>query len=284
MPRPQSAIQYCFTLNNYDEEEYTTILQKAERECSYYIIGKEVGDSGTPHLQGFLYFQRRCNFQHVRNLLSTRAHVETARGSPQQNRDYCSKGGDFAEGGELPQHSSHASVRQSRDKLATTFSTYFKRGNSGLAEFADQFPGTWYFSGHTLLRNALQLSRPCERPNITVEWFHGPPGTGKSREAHATLPDAYIKESRTKWWNGYLQEEEVIIDDLGPQSIDINHLLRWFDRYKCNVETKGGMVALHAQKFIVTSNFSPEDCFRDKDTVRHPQTEALLRRIIIKEF
>jgi len=46
-------------------------------------------------------------------------------------------------------------------------------------------------------------------------------------------------------------EKEVIIDDFGPGGIDINHLLRWFDRYKCMVETKGGMIPLIADKFIL---------------------------------
>lgn len=79
-------------------------------------------------------------------------------------------------------------------------------------------------------------------------------------------------------------EKEVIIDDFGPNGIDINHLLRWFDRYKCNVETKGGMIPLVADKWIVTSNFHPVDCFKDKDGTEHPQTSALLRRIVIEEM
>jgi len=73
-------------------------------------------------------------------------------------------------------------------------------------------------------------------------------------------------------------EKEVIIDDFGPNGIDINHLLRWFDRYKCLVETKGGMVALYAEKFIVTSNFHPKDLFKFGDDV-NPQLPALLRRV-----
>jgi len=44
---------------------------------------------------------------------------------------------------------------------------------------------------------------------------------GKSRLAHATLPEAYVKEPRTKWWNGYLCQSDVIIDDFGPNGIDI---------------------------------------------------------------
>jgi len=74
-------------------------------------------------------------------------------------------------------------------------------------------------------------------------------------------------------------ELDVIIDDFGPKGIDINHLLRWFDRYKCTVETKGDIVPLYATTFIVTSNFNPEGCFRDDDGGPHPQIDALRRRM-----
>jgi len=79
-------------------------------------------------------------------------------------------------------------------------------------------------------------------------------------------------------------EEEVIIDDFGPQGIDINHLLRWFDRYKCLVETKGGMMPLYASTFIVTSNYHPNQCFCGLGGEDHPQIPALLRRIECIEF
>jgi len=105
---------------------------------------------------------------------------------------------------------------------------------------------------------------------------------GKSRRAHEALPDAYVKEPRTKWWNGYFGEKEVIIDDFGPNGIDINHLLRWFDRYKCYVENKGGMQPLCAETFIVTSNFHPYDVYKDKEGVPHPQNEALMRRVTLE--
>lgn len=76
-------------------------------------------------------------------------------------------------------------------------------------------------------------------------------------------------------------EVDCIIDDLGPKGIDINHLLRWFDRYKCTVETKGDMVPLYVTKFIVTSNFSPEEVYKNEDdcSIPHVQMPALRRRM-----
>lgn len=269
---------FCFTLNNYTEEEYERVEAGLRASAEYWILGKEVASTGTPHLQGYARFCRRYDFNQLKDILSSRIHVEVARGSPKQNRAYCSKDGEFREGGTLPKGGEE---RKNRNQLADEFRDAIRRGPAGVDKFAEENPGSWYFSGYSLLRNAQLIIKPIMRPEISVQWIYGPPGVGKSRSAHEQLPEAYIKEPRTKWWNGYLYEKEVIIDDFAPGGIDINHLLRWFDRYKCMVETKGGMVALVATVFIVTSNFSPEDCFRDKEGVMNVQTDALKRRINI---
>lgn len=279
MPSPQ-LLHFCFTLNNYvEEEDVPRISAYFEKEAKYWIIGREVGDGGTPHLQGYASLRRRCTFNAVKHELGPRVHIERAKGTARQNREYCSKDGDFAEGGSI----NEGAAAKSRDELGRQFMAAVQSGNRGVAEYANSFPGTYIFSGSNMLRNALSLKPPVERPGIMVSWLYGPPGVGKSRAAHELYPDAYIKEPRTKWWNGYLCEQEVIIDDFGPNGIDINHLLRWFDRYKCMVENKGGMVALHADKFVITSNFHPAEIFKFGDEV-NPQIPALLRRIVLKEM
>jgi len=215
MASRSGAKHWCFTINNYTEEEYESLCDVLADKGYYWIAGREVGEGGTPHIQGYVSFSRRITLQSIRSLLSDRGHYEVARGSPSKNRAYCSKDGNFREGGEPPKE---GGPKRTRDELAR--------------EFAG---------------------------------------------AHEDMPDAYIKEPRTKWWNGYLGEKEVIIDDFGPGGIDINHLLRWFDRYKCLVENKGGMIPLLADKFIVTSNFHPCEIFKWGDE-RHPQLPALERR------
>ena len=35
-------------------------------ECKYQIIGKEIGEKGTPHLQGFIAFKSARSFNAVR--------------------------------------------------------------------------------------------------------------------------------------------------------------------------------------------------------------------------
>lgn len=275
MPTPKKA--YCFTLNNYTEDEYSNIVRTCEDESRYAIVGKEVGERGTPHIQGYIIFKKSYRFDTIKNRYLPRCHIEVAAGSVGSNVKYCSKDGEFREFGEKP-----ADGGKTRDELAVRFRHAMDEGRSGLSEFADEQPGTWYYSGHNLLRNYISLVQPVERPEISVLWLYGAPGVGKSRRAHSDLPNAFVKEPRTKWWNGYLLEREVIIDDFGPNGIDINHLLRWFDRYKCYVESKGGMIPLYAVKFIVTSNFHPRNVFSFGGEC-NPQLPALERRIIIEE-
>lgn len=273
---------YCFTLNNYKDDEISRIEAFISSCCTYGLFGKEVGDSGTPHLQGFFILKERKRLQFLKDGCSDRAHYEKSKGTAQQNRAYCSKDGIAFEFGRCP----GKLPQKSRDEIAREFVQAMATGcSAGLTSFAEDNPGVFYFSGHNLLRNYLRSRPAIDRGSITVNWYFGRPGVGKSRRAHAELPNAYIKEPRTKWWTGYGLERDCIIDDFGPGGIDINHLLRWFDRYKCYVETKGDMVPLYVCNFIVTSNFHPSQVYVDpKDGGTHPQMEALLRRIVITEM
>jgi len=98
MSRSQS---WVFTLNNYtlhDEGHLASLVENGVAE--YLIYGREVGESGTPHLQGFVRFLERKRLVAVRSALGSRAHVEVAK-HPQQARDYCKKDGDFVEFGTI---------------------------------------------------------------------------------------------------------------------------------------------------------------------------------------
>lgn len=98
MSRSQS---WVFTLNNYTVQDEGHLASLVENGLAQYVIyGREVGENGTPHLQGFVRFVERKRLVAVRGLISTRAHLEVAK-HPQQARDYCKKDGDFFEFGTI---------------------------------------------------------------------------------------------------------------------------------------------------------------------------------------
>jgi len=93
--REASALNWIFTLNNWTKEEYDAIVAY---DCNYHIIGKETGERGTPHLQGYIQFKRKVRLPALKKI-NSRAHWEKARGSAKENKAYCSKDGDYVEKG-----------------------------------------------------------------------------------------------------------------------------------------------------------------------------------------
>lgn len=96
---------WSWTLNNPTDDEEQKIVDVAQgQQVEYLCFGRETGDAGTPHLQGYTIFAREIRFTTVKNILGTqRLHLEASRGSPTQNRDYCKKDGNFEEFGACPE-------------------------------------------------------------------------------------------------------------------------------------------------------------------------------------
>lgn len=112
--------------------------------------------------------------------------------------------------------------------------------------------------------------------NVFVFW--GATGVGKSRRAwdEAGL-EAYPKDPRSKFWDGYQNQRNVVIDEFRG-GIDISHVLRWFDRYPVIVEVKGSSTVLAATSIWITSNLHPRMWYGELDAATF---SALERRLTI---
>lgn len=96
MPGQGQARRWCFTLNNYtdgDVERIRTLLSSTA--VRYGCFGREVGENGTRHLQGYVAFTTAWRFARVKQRLGNTCHVEQTRGTEQENSEYCEKDGDF---------------------------------------------------------------------------------------------------------------------------------------------------------------------------------------------
>lgn len=92
--RAQRTRRACFTLNNWTEEESQNLKDFLTSKGGLWIIGKEVGEGGTPHLQGYVRFKNQRIFKDLFNH-NPRIHWEKCKGTEAQNIKYCSKDGSF---------------------------------------------------------------------------------------------------------------------------------------------------------------------------------------------
>lgn len=85
-----AAKNWCFTINNYssaDEIKLDTMFEHGH--FNYIIYGREVGESNTPHLQGYVQFKKKLRLAQAKTFISGRAHMEVSRGSPMMAAGYC---------------------------------------------------------------------------------------------------------------------------------------------------------------------------------------------------
>lgn len=85
--------RWVFTWNNYPEdwETYFLLHRQPDGKLSGYMGEREVGEEGTPHIQGWLDFGEGCKGRPLSLRLPNKIHFEKMRGSPQANFKYCSK-------------------------------------------------------------------------------------------------------------------------------------------------------------------------------------------------
>lgn len=81
--------RFCFTLNNYTDSDVTNLMCIINKDNMFYVVGKEVGDEGTPHLQGYIECSKRI--RPIEYFGNKKIHWEIAKGSRDQNFYYCSK-------------------------------------------------------------------------------------------------------------------------------------------------------------------------------------------------
>lgn len=89
---------WCFTVNNPTADDGALLTEDL---VEYLVMGRETGENGTSHIQGFVILNKRYRIAGLSKLLP-RGHLEAMKGTPQQASDYCKKDGDFMEIGILP--------------------------------------------------------------------------------------------------------------------------------------------------------------------------------------
>jgi len=135
---------WCFTLNNWIVDEYDGIVSSLTDKARYAIVGKEIGESGTPHLQGYVSLKKQSRFKGAKKVLNDRCHVEEAKGSEDSNFEYCSKDGDYIEIGTRSQQGKRSDLTKICDEIkdgaslkdiAEAYSATYCRNYRGIANF-----------------------------------------------------------------------------------------------------------------------------------------------------
>ena len=250
---------WCYTVNNYTDKDIEFF---SGLECRKHVCGKEVGEKGTPHLQGYITFKNATRLTALKKLHGS-AHWEMAR-SQEAAYNYCLKGEIIIQ--------KNGSQGKRSDLIAVT--TAIKEG-AKLQDIKELYP-VEYIKFHNGIEKLITGEKRNFKPEVF--WFWGKTGTGKTRKVVEKEPDLWISGKNLKWWDGYEGQEAVLFDDFRKDFCTFHELLRILDRYPYRVEVKGGSREFNAKRIYITSCHAPEAVYETREDIAQ-----LLRRIDVTE-
>jgi len=196
----QRSRAWTFTVNNYSDDDEKLLQDLDER---YIVYGHEVGESGTPHLQGYIVFNNQKKFSEAKNYLPKGCHIESAKGNADQNFTYCTKDDkDFFEHGDRP--------KAGKRKDLETIYTLAKEQKSDI-DIGETCPATYMKFYKAVDRVRLNYARTKKRVDAVdvIELDHD--FETLVHTAYKIDPDLYWFQGT--WWDGYQGQSTILITD-----------------------------------------------------------------------
>lgn len=279
--------RWCCTLFNYSFVSIGNLEAKfASSELLKFICQEEKAPStGKLHLQLYLCFSSNKRLGAVKTFLCDEtAHCEVARGGDAENEAYCSKD-DTATGNFRVKRGSFDSVQGKRTDLDRVKAA-IEDGQSICDISSSCFSS--FVKYHGGITKAYQFKKAREAPSqrsVVVIVLWGATGTGKSAWAREYCNEhsfeLYSKPPQrfdnVQWFDGYDEQEVLLLDDFESSQVSFRELLVWLDVYKLRVQVKGGMALASWHTVIITSNVDPQDWYSEK--YNSIQREPLYRRL-----
>lgn len=262
---------YHLVFNNYTFEEYGQLRSALEKDSTtYYVIGEERGESGTPHLQGTVCFKNPRSFDAVKKKYNNKIHWETVK-DLKGSIIYCKKDNQFVEFGKEPKgQGARTDLLEVRDSI----------GNGlRVDEIAMDNPMLYHQYGRTLNKiEDLLMRKKCRTEMTTGIWYYGDTGVGKSHIAFDgfTPETHYVYPNDNGWWDGYTQQETVIFNDFRAE-IPYNQMLQIVDKWPFTVRRRNREpMPFLSKTVIVTSSLPPWELFTKRS--EEDNIAQLLRR------
>lgn len=256
---------WCFTVFDFTPNVVLGLRSLGRSDkTTYLVFGRErCPSTGRRHLQGYVRFHDAKTFSAVQKLLGSqgaRPHIEPSGGTDIQNREYCSKEGDFEQYGE-------PAIQGKRSDLAR-IQAEIEEGKTQLDIARDHFT-QWVVYRRSFEAYRELLYRPELRTQLRVYVIVGAPGVGKTRYVfdycQRTEQGLYFVDDVTLgWFDGYNSQPVACIDDYRGGG-RYEFLLRLLDIYPLQVPRKGGFVHWEPLKIFITSNTEPSDWHPDHE-------------------
>ena len=272
--------RWMLTINNPKEtdEEFEDYVRGLEH-IKYAKFQREKGEeTGTIHFQLFVIFTIGKRFSTVKTYFPT-AHIEQAKGTNLQCREYCSKKETRVSGPyEIGQF---AEERARTDKQG-----FLQMACAGLSdkEIRDLYPSLYldkYKEIPSIYRRNLKEQFKNRSRDIEVTYIYGPSRSGKTKYIYDNFqPEEFYRVTiyNNSAFDDYKDEDVLVFDEFNSsfRITDMNHYL---DRYYVPLPARyDNRFSMYTKVYIISNLPLSKQYVEEKE--RKPEIyEAFMKRI-----
>ncbi len=295
MKNDSQSRKWQLTINNPLDNDFTHDKIKeilaTFKSLKYYCLADESGSTHHTHI--YVAFENGVRFSSLKNKFPT-AHFEMAKGTSQQNRDYISKegkwandkkhgtriAGTFEEWGEIPVE---------RQGVRTDLESVYDMLKDGLSniEILETMPDQ-LLNIDRIERVRQELKENEYRNtfrNLEVTFVYGDTETGKTRHVMETFgySNVYRISDYKHPFDRYANQDVLVFDEFTGQ-IKITDMNQYLEGYPLELGARySNKVACYTKVFII-SNLTLNELYNHQ-TIEEAILSAFKRRIhYIKHF
>lgn len=291
MAKDKAHRKYLLTLNHpvehgFSHENIRTIIGQFSG-CIYWCFCDEVGEQGTPHTHVYLVFRNAVLFSTIQRRFYG-AHIDPAKGSSEENRNYVRKEGKWAddakhdtnlietfeESGPLPDE------RRQQQKDSEVILGMICEGASN-ADILEEFPTALSKLHHIEAARQVMLEKKYREQfrKLNVSYIWGETGVGKTRGVMEKYGYAqvYRVTNYAHPFDGYKGEAVILFDEF-RSSLPISDMLKYLDGYPVMLPCRYADKVACFDTVYVISNIPLEEQYPNIQMDEPETWKALLRR------
>lgn len=266
----------CFTA--YVEPKWDDNMNYLIYQC------EKCPTTGRVHYQGYVEFKSTWGIKKTKEYIGGEPHIEKRRGSQEEAINYCKKKESAIEG-TLKEFGSPTKSNQGKRTDLQSIKEEVAKGTDLLTIQENYVHNN---QNMRFMEGCVKYRRVPLECDVTVKWYWGPTGCGKTTKALIGITDPdniYIHDSLScKFWDGYYGQEYIILDEFRDHNWPLEYLLRLLDKWRIMVEIKGSKIWLaNKRTFIITCPIPPQDCYKTLKNGDEDKITQLLRRINVIE-
>jgi len=202
---PCQSRNWCFT--DFELLDWAKIFNTYKDLIRYVCWGTETcPKTKRTHFQGWIQFVNKKRFNGVKKMCqSTKIHLESCRGTQDQNDKYCKKDNIYKTLGKYIKQGQRTDLEQIKKRITEGCSM------RDIAEENFQL-FVQYGNGLEKYKKLVEQEDRKKFRHVKVIHIHGSTGKGKTR--HAMEHSKYkIQGDQLQWWDGYEGQKTICIDE-----------------------------------------------------------------------